>query len=330
MSEGKNSLLSLHSDYKELLKRHPGNPILKPDNWPYAVNSVFNPGAVRLKDTGHVLLLVRVEDRRGISHLCCAVSENGVNDWKIDPQPTLRPDRIRRPEELWGIEDPRISWIPELGRYAVVYTSFSEGGPGVSLSLTADFKTFEHYGMVLPPEDKDAALFPRRFGGHWSMIHRPVSTSGGAHIWVSFSPDLRHWGSHKILIPARLGAWWDARKIGLSTPPIETAEGWLLFYHGVRSTASGSLYRVGLALLDLENPVKVIYRASEWIFGPLQQYERVGDVGDVVFPTGYVVGDDGDSLQIYYGAADTSIGLATASIKELLDWLRRNNYSGIS
>jgi len=241
----------------------------------------------------------------------------------------LTPTRDQRPEELWGIEDPRLTWVPELGQYAVVYTAFSSGGPGVSLAFTKDFQQFDHFGMILPPEDKDAALFPRRFGGHWAMIHRPVPASGNAHIWISFSPDLRHWGSHQVLIPARHGAWWDARKIGMSTPPIETAEGWMMLYHGVRMTASGCLYRVGLALLDLENPAKVIYRSSEWIFSPLEPYERMGDVQEVVFPTGAVLDADGDTLRVYYGAADSCIGLATASVRELLSWLKDHHYDGV-
>jgi predicted GH43/DUF377 family glycosyl hydrolase len=215
-----------------------------------------------------------------------------------------------------------------LSRYAVVYTAFSQGGPGVSLALTKDFKQFDHFGMIHSPENKDAALFPRRFGNHWAMIHRPVQAMGAAHIWISFSPDLRHWGSHQIILPARHGAWWDARKIGLSPPPVETAEGWLILYHGVRMTAGGCLYRVGLALLDLENPVKVKYRGSEWIFGPLQSYERIGDVQDVVFPTGAVLEDDKDTLRIYYGAGDTCVGLATASVRELLAWLKSHHYAG--
>ncbi len=311
-----------------MLRRHPDNPILTPERWPYPINSAFNPGAIRLNGNGHVLLLVRVEDRRGISHLCSAISEDGVKEWQIDNEPTLMPDREARPEELWGIEDPRITWLPELRQYAVVYTAFSEGGPGVSLALTPDFCTYDHHGMVMSPDDKDAALFPRKFGGHWAMIHRPMPASGSAHIWISFSPDLRHWGSHRILLPARRGAWWDARKVGLSTPPVETPEGWLLFYHGVRNTAAGSLYRVGAALLDLDNPVKVIYRGSEWFFCPHEGYERVGDVGDVVFPTGCVLDGDGDTLLMYYGAADTTVGLAMGSLKEIVCWLKKNNYPG--
>jgi len=317
-----------HHEYEQLLKRHSSNPILEPKDWPYAVNAVFNPGATRLRDTEEVLLLVRVEGRRGHSHLCAARSPDGTRNWVIDSEPTMRADREARPEEFWGIEDPRITWVPELEQYGVVYTAYSHGGPGVSLALTRDFRSFDHYGMIMPPDDKDAALFPRRFGDHWALIHRPVPAAGGAHIWISFSPDLRHWGSHKVVMYAREGGWWDAHKIGLSPPPIETPEGWLLLYHGVRMTAAGCLYRIGLALLDLDEPSRVVRRSDEWIFAPHEPYERVGDVGDVVFPCGTVPGHDGDTLLVYYGAADTYVSLATASIRELLEWLEAHNYVG--
>ncbi len=178
-------------------------------------------------------------------------------------------------------------------------------------------------GYDYPPEDKDAALFPRRIGGRWALIHRPV-TAFGAHIWLSYSPDLRHWGSHKLILEARRGAWWDANKIGLSPPPIETEEGWLLIYHGVRQTAGGCIYRLGLALLDLENPERCLLRGSTWVFSPVEHYEREGDVDNVVFPCGYVLDPDGDTLRLYYGAADTSVALATASVRTLLDWLHHN------
>ena len=140
----------------------------------------------------------------------------------------------------------------------------------------------------MPPEDKDAALFPRRFDGRWAMIHRPSPLRGGAHMWLSYSPDLRHWGDHKLLIEARDGAWWDAGKIGLGPPPLETPQGWLVMYHGVRVTSDGPIYRVGLALLDLEDPGKLLHRTDTWVFGPEAPYEITGDVGRVVFPCGWV------------------------------------------
>lgn len=267
---------------------------------------------------------MRVEDRRGASHLTVARSADGVTDWRIDSAPTMMPLSDQYPEEVWGIEDPRIVWLQELDRYAITYTAFSRNGPLVALALTSDFETFERRGAITPPEDKDAALFPRRFDGRWCLVHRPVPTTPGskANIWLSFSPDLKHWGDHIMLMEARDGSSWDAGKIGLSPPPVETPEGWLVVYHGVRHTASGAIYRIGLALLDLDDPRKVIRRADDWVFGPAEPYECGGDVSNVVFSCGMVADARSGKLHMYYGAADTRIGLATADISELLDWLR--------
>ena len=153
--------------HEPLLLRHPSNPILSGKDWPYSVNSVFNAGATMLAD-GTTLLLCRVEDRRGLSHLCAARSKNGVDNWLIDSEPTLMPSPIDYPEEIWGIEDPRITFVPELQQYVVTYTSYSRGGPGVSLALTKDFRSFERYGVIMPPDDKDSALLPRRIDGRWA------------------------------------------------------------------------------------------------------------------------------------------------------------------
>ncbi len=308
-----------NSQHPELFRRHKLNPLLTAADWPYPVNSVFNPGATLLGD-GTTLLLCRVEDRRGHSHLCAARSANGVDDWKIDSEPTFMPDPEKFPEELWGIEDPRITYVSELGKYAVVYTAYTREGPGVALAFTEDFRSFERYGVIMQPEDKDATLLPHKIGDFWALIHRPVSPRG-AHVWISYSSDLRQWGSHRLMLEARKGGWWDANKIGLSTPPVETAAGWLVIYHGVRQTPAGCLYRLGLALFDLHTPERLIKRGDEWIFGPEEPYERNGDVANVVFPCGYTIAPDGDTIHVYYGAADSSIALATGSIRGLLDWL---------
>jgi predicted GH43/DUF377 family glycosyl hydrolase len=310
-----------NTHHEILFHRHEANPVLTAADWPYPANSVFNPGAVRLPD-GSTLLLARVEDRRGHSHLCVARSADGIGDWRIDPEPTLEPEPRRFPEELWGIEDPRVTYVSELGKYAVVYTAYSWGGPSVALALTEDFRHFERRGVIMSPEDKDAALLPRQIDGRWAMIHRPATTLG-AHIWISYSPDLSHWGGHRMVLRARRGGWWDANKIGLSPPLVETDLGWLMIYHGVRVTASGSLYRVGLALFDLDDPEVCLRRGDTWVFGPEELYEREGDVDNVVFPCGVTRGDDGDSINLYYGAADTSICVATASLRQILDWLDR-------
>jgi predicted GH43/DUF377 family glycosyl hydrolase len=306
--------------YERLFRRSEANPILTAADWPYPVHTVFNAGATLLRD-GTTLLLCRVEDRRGLSHLCAARSRDGVSGWVIDSNPTLAPD-IEHPEELWGIEDPRITFVAEMERYAVAYTAFGKGGPGVSLALTSDFVEFERCGLVMQPDDKDAALLPRRIDGKFALIHRPVADSG-AHVWISYSPDLRSWGGHRMMLQARRGGWWDANKVGLSPPLIETERGWLMIYHGVRSNASGSLYRLGVALFDLELPSVLLARGDEWIFGPEEPYETSGDVANVTFPCGTTLGSDGDTLNMYYGAADTCIALATGSVREIIGWLDR-------
>jgi len=269
------------------------------------------------------LLLVRVEDRSGLSHLCIARSADGLEGWTIEADRRLLPEVDSEPERF-GIEDPRITLCGD--EYMIVYTGYSNAGPLVCLASTRDFTTFERRGTLMPPEDKDAALFPHTFSGRWALIHRPVAMQPrhAAHIWLSWSPDLRHWGDHTILLPAREGGWWDAHKVGLCPPPLLTDQGWLLLYHGVRVTAAGSIYRLGLALLDAHHPDRVLARSSEWIFGPHASYERSGDVPDVVFPCGWLLDDDGDTVRIYYGAADTSVCVATGSLSALLAWLHRH------
>jgi len=303
--------------HQSLFQRYEKNPILSPEQWPYTVNTVFNPGATKFD--GETLLLVRVEDMRGFSHLTIARSKDGKTDWRIEPQPALKPDSDAH-EERWGLEDPRIVWLEERKEYAITYVSFSSGGPLVSLALTEDFKKFTRIGPLVPPEDKDASLFPRRFRGRYALIHRPI-IRGESHIWLSFSPDLRHWGEHRLLISTRPG-WWDCHRVGLGAQPLETPEGWLIIYHGTRVTASGSIYRVGLALLDLEEPWRVQRRSDEWVLGPRKPYEQRGDVPRVTFPTGAIFEEEAGELRLYYGIADTTVGLAIADMDEVLSYLR--------
>ncbi len=301
----------------ELFKRYEGNPILTPKIWPYSINAVMNPAATILPN-GETLLLNRVEDMRGFSHLTVAKSKDGFTDWQIDDYPTLEADHESH-EEMWGLEDPRITWLEEQNQYAVTYTSFSTGGPVVSCAITKNFKTFARMGVLLPPEDKDACLFPRRFRGRFALIHRPI-VRGEAHIWLSFSPDLKHWGDHLVIIKTR-HAYWDSVRVGLATQPIETEQGWLIFYHGVRGTTAGALYRMGIALLDLEEPWKVMRRSDEWVLGPREDYERIGDVADVVFPSGVTLDKNKNQLNLYYGAADCKVAVATADFDEVMDYI---------
>ena len=301
--------------------RYDGNPVITGESIPGVVKAVLNPAAAMFD--GQTLLLVRVEDGADVSRLVVARSPDGFTEWEIDTRRGLFPDP-ERPEERLGIEDPRITKIGD--EYMVVYTGFSRSGPLVCLAVTKDFVTFERRGVLLPPENKDAALFPERFGGLWALIHRPAPVMSGlsADMWISFSPDLRYWGDPQIVLPARLGGGWDAHKVGLGPPPLLTERGWLVCYHGVEATSSGSIYRLGLALLDREEPARVLLRCRNWVFGPDAPYERSGDVPGVVFPCGWVLDDDGKRVRLYYGGADKVVGVATGSLHRLLDRLEHD------
>lgn len=300
----------------QLFERFEDNPILTPAMWPYPANAVMNPAAIRLNN--ETLLLVRVEDLRGFSHLTIARSTDGLTDWKIPDEPTLKADPDTK-EEKWGLEDPRIVWLERQKQFAITYTSFSEGGPVISLAITKNFRTFARLGKMLPPEDKDACLFPELFKGRFALIHRPI-VRGQAHMWISFSPDLKHWGDHQLLVPTREG-YWDGERVGLACQPVKTKHGWLVLYHGVRRTTSAQLYRLGLVLLDLEEPWKVLRRSAEWIFGPEEVYEQIGDAGGVVFPTGATVDKKEDKFYLYYGAADSCVAVAVAKFSDILNYV---------
>ncbi|MBU4204614.1 glycosidase [Patescibacteria group bacterium] len=309
------------NEFEEFFKRYEGNPILTPEIWPYKVSSVFNPGAIKFNN--EVLLLVRVEDREGHSHLTIATSKDGKTNWHINPEPALAAEP-EFGEAIFGLEDPRIVWSEERQEYMITCVSFFEGvagePPGISLITTKDFSDFKRLGRQLIPPNKDASLLPKTIKGYYALIHRPI-VDGRTDIWVSFSKDLNFWGKERVLIPAR-NRTWDNARVGLGPPPIETPEGWLVIYHGAKDTASGTIYRVGLVLLDLET-LEVIRRSRDWVFGPKEYYERVGDVDDIVFPCGAIVDEKTNELLVYYGAADSVVALATANLDDVLTYLKK-------
>jgi predicted GH43/DUF377 family glycosyl hydrolase len=303
---------------RELFRRHPANPILASADWPYPVNAVFNPAAADVG--GETVLLARVETLTGVSHLTVARSVNGVDAWSVAEKPLLAPaDGVE--SEQWGFEDPRVVWLDELECWVITCTAYGPAGPAVYLATTVDFSSVERHGIVKQPEDKNAALLPARVDGKWILFHRPMTAFGGSRgeIVISRSPDLESWSAPEQVLQPRNGAWWDSLRIGIGPPPLKTEQGWLVIYHGVKETVAGAIYRVGLALTDLDEPTRVLGRASDWVFGPLALYERQGDVPNVVFPCGIVHDHELGEVRLYYGAADTSICLATARIDELLD-----------
>lgn len=298
---------------KELFVRSKYNPLITCRNMPYPCNTVFNPGAALVGDD--VLLLLRVEDLEGRSHLTVARSKDGITDWRVEPRPLMHPMDERTPYEEYGIEDPRLTYLEDIGKWIIAYTAYSPMGAGVALATTEDFVSVERFGLVLAPSNKDAAVFPRKIGDKYWMLHRPAA-GNLEHIWLTECTDLIHWGHPWMVISERGGPWWDGYRVGANTVPIETDEGWLILYHGVKQFPAGPTYRMGAALLDLEDPRRLIARLPYWILGPHEPYETFGEVPNVIFSNGHV--QRGDELVVYYGAADSCVCAATGSISEIL------------
>ncbi len=300
----------------QLFSRCDKNPIITCDDLPVRASSVYNPGAVEVGDD--VVLLLRVEDRKGFSNIHVARSADGVSNWHIDAEPLLAYGLPNMRYETLGCEDARVTWIDEDGWYYITYVAYSSMGPAAGLARTQDFKTGERVGLVFAPNTQDVVMFPEKIGGLSHVLHRPA-LGDIEHIWSACSPDLIHWGMPHVVIPERGGPWWDGLKVGAAAPPLRTDRGWLLVYHGVKALAGVLSYRVGLALLDLDEPHKVLKRTSEWVFGPQAHYEQEGIVPNIVFPSGTIRRDN--EVWMYYGAADSSVCLARARLGDLMQVL---------
>ncbi len=213
--------------------------------------------------------------------------------------------------ETFGIEDCRVTQIGDT--YYLTFTEVSANGVGVGLRSTRDWQRIESHGMIFPPHNKDCAIFEEKVGGKYFALHRPSSPEiGGNYIWLAESPDLKHWGTHRCLARTRPGMW-DGARVGAGAAPIRTPAGWLEIYHGADNNHR---YCLGVLLLDLEQPWKVLARSREPIMEPTAKYERTGFFGNVVFTNGHLV--DGDTLTLYYGASDSVICGAHFSIAEIL------------
>lgn len=294
------------------ISRYNKNPILTKDDVPFKVNSIFNPGAVKFN--GNYLLLCRIEMPIGRSSLLIAESLDGFN-FKVNEKPILTPEDHKDFYDYvkWGIEDARITQIKN--KFYITYTGYSKFQPLVILAETTDFINFKIHGPISEPSNKDCSLFPEKINDYYWKVDRP-SAENRKDIWISRSPDLIHWGGYKVLLAPELGTW-EQDKIGSSSNPIKTKDGWLMLYHGVRSFGTGSIYKLGVVLLDLEKPWIVIGKSNEPILSPDLDYERIGDVNNVIFSNGWIV-EDNDDIKIYYSGADSNICLAKTTVEYLL------------
>lgn len=298
------------------LVRYEGNPILSPTESWWENEAVFNCAAAR--SNGKIHLLYRAIGEDGVSRFGHATTVDGLKIDERDPEPNYQ--SVGDDLEKLGVEDPRVTRIGDT--YYITYTGASlypscETNPSlvkatpwrcrVGLISTKDFKTYEKHGIILPDMDnKDVALFPEKIGGKYVMLHRTFP-----NIWMAYSDDLLNWYDHKLIMRVQPDSW-DCNRIGAGAPPIKTEYGWLNFYHGVDHQRH---YRLGILMLDLEDPSKVVGRSVEPILSPEEEYEKVGLVPNVVFTCG-AIEMDGHYL-VYYGGADKVIGIATMERKDL-------------
>ena len=305
---------------RELLWRASRNPIIRRDQLSGS-NSIFNSAVVPFGQG--FAGVFRVDDRSRRMDLHAGFSDDGVA-WRLEAAPIrfeAADSRVAEIQERFEhAYDPRVTWLED--RY---YLSWCNGyhGPTIGLAYTHDFRAFHQLENAFLPFNRNGVLFPRRIGGANAMLSRPSDNGHTAFgdVFYSESPDLVHWGRHRhVMGPV---PWtWQAVKVGAGPTPIETPQGWLLLYHGVLNSCNGFVYSMGAALLDLEQPWRVLARGRDYLLSPQALYEQVGDVQNVVFPCAALVDAELDRLTVYYGAADTVVCMAHGHLSEILASLR--------
>ncbi len=304
----------------EFVTRYKGNPILTKDDIPYKVETVHNAGVTKFD--GRYIMLFRSHLDTGRSIIGAAESDDGFN-FKARPEPFIVPAKQSPFSEYeeYGVEDPRITLLE--GAYYITYSAYSRHGVRTALAKTSDFKSLERIAFITQADFRNTVLFPEKINGRYARLDRPHSDISPWSIWISYSPDLVHWGDSKLLIKT-VTYHWDESKIGPGAPPIRTDKGWLNIYHGVFPTMDGHVYRLGVALHALDDPSVVLGVGDRWILQPEDPWELVGYVHNVVFTCGAVPEDDG-TLKLYWGAADKVMCAGTALIDELTNLCLTNS-----
>jgi predicted GH43/DUF377 family glycosyl hydrolase len=315
---------ALRRNYRrDIIRRWEGNPCIRIQELPFPALDICNAGVVKLD--GKYILLLTVVSLDGRERVYRAESVDGYY-FNVEKEPVLAPsppgEEPFHTYEQNGVEDSRITLLE--GKHYVSYTAGSPLGLRLALAQTKDFREFKRMALISEPDTKHGCLFPEKIGGRYARLERPRE---GGSIWLSFSDDLVYWGGMKRVMGPRHG-FWDFHRVGPGTPPVRVDEGWLIIYYGVKSTSAGPLFRLGSAILDAENPARVIGRADVPVLSPQERYERVGDTNNLVFTCGAVLEDDG-TFRLYYGASDSCICMGTAPVKSIVDrCLGRNGHGG--
>lgn len=305
---------------RDTVWRFSGNPVLDWNPIPTAAR-VFNSAMVPFQNA--FAGVFRGDRKNGRATLFAGTSRDGITI-ELCPDPIEWLDEKGSPDPTSYAYDPRVVEIE-----GIYYINWCDDmhGPSIGMGKTEDFKTFIRMPNPLPPYNRNGVLFPRKINGKYMLLSRP-SDSGHTpfgNIYVSESADLVHWGKHRFIMASGGEGWWQNLKVGAGPAPIETREGWLLFYHGVSNTCNGYVYSMGAVLLDLDNPAKVLYRTRDYLLTPEKQYETTGFVPNVVFPCAALSDAATGRITIYYGAADTCTAIAFTQIDELLEYIKANS-----
>ena len=301
--------------------RYSSNPVIPRSPVPRA-NSVFNSAVVPFKQG--FAGVFRCDDICRRMNIHRGFSEDGIN-WKLDEAPIVFEDAEPDLPDSEYKYDPRVIEIE--GRYYIIWCN-GYHGPSLGAGYTDDFQTFYRLENILMPYNRNGVLFPEKIHGHYALLHRPSDAGHTAFgdIFYSESPDLTYWGRHRhVMAPCGWESPWQSTKVGAGPAPIRTSEGWLLFYHGVLTSCNGFVYSMGAALLDLEEPWRVLYRSRPYLLHPREIYEQVGDVQNVVFPGGALCDGDTGRIAVYYGCADTCTGIAFTTVDRVIPYIRDNS-----
>ena len=303
----------------QIVKRYKYNPILTKKNVPYPVATVHNAGVTKYQNK--YIMLFRSHELNGRSIIGMAESKDGY-DFKVRETPFLTPssDSTFGQYEEYGVEDLRISQIDD--DFLLTYSAYSRHGVRIGLAKTKDFESIERVSLITQADLRNVVIFPEKINNLYDRLDRPNSEIPQRPIWISYSPDLIHWGNSKLIMKPET-YHWDEMKIGPGATPIKTTKGWLNIYHGVFQTMAGAVYRLGVALHDLHDPSIILGIADQWILQPEDPWEITGYVPNVVFTCGAVPEEDG-SLKIYWGAADSVMCVGTANISDLIDLCLEN------
>lgn len=295
---------------RDTVHRWEDNPLIDISDLEFKCSDIHNAGVVSFE--GKTTLLVTIEHLSGVRSIHLARTD-ASGHFAVDPKPFISPstDPKYKQHERRGVLDARVSCVD--GVYYIVYNALGDHGYRLGLAKTDDFKTAERIGMISEPDTKAGALFPQKIKGRFARLERPCS---GNSIWVTYSDDLTYWGSSELVICPRSG-FWDANRIGIGPPPIKIKEGWLVLYYAAKDTSAGPIYRLGAVILDENEPTKVIGRAGIPILSPREDYERIGDIPNVVFATGAFIRNE-KNLVIFYGAANSCICIGTTTVEDVV------------